>query len=100
MHSVALIRTHIKARVLGQHTLGDLQRLVSAQHGTGETAALHLRQLVYQYIACGPDIAFKAEAAAQQKRLAESTTIGELREVQVNASDAHKRLLARVRIIA
>ncbi len=99
MHCVALICTHIKTRVGGQHALGNVQRLVSTQYGTGETAALHLRQLVYQHIARGPDLAFEAEAAAQQKRLAESATIGELREMQVNAGDARKRLLARVRII-
>jgi hypothetical protein len=44
-----------------------------------------LRQLVNQHVACGHDLAFESQAAAEQKRLAESAAIGELGKVQLNA---------------
>ena len=85
MHRVALIGTDIKAGVSRQHTLGDIERLVIAQYGSGKAAALHLCELVNQHVTRGHNIAFEAQAAADQKRLAESAAIGEFGKVQLNA---------------
>ena len=88
MHRIALIRTHIETGVRRQHTLRHVQWLVITQHGGGKAAALHLCELVNQYIARGHDLTLKVQAATEQKGLAESAAIGELGEVQLNAFNA------------
>ena len=96
MNSIALIRTHIEAGVGSQHTLRHLKRLVIPQHGGGKTAALHLRQLVNQHIASSHNLALEAQTATQQKRLTESTAVGEFGEVEFNAFNAKQRNIAWV----
>ena len=96
MNSIALIRTHIEAGVGSQHTLRHLKRLIIAQQGGGKTAALHLRQLVNQHIASSHDLTFEAQTATQQKRLTESTAVGEFGEVKFNAVNANQRNIAWV----
>ena len=94
MYCIALICTRIEAGVRRQHAICYIQRLVIAQHRCGEAAALHLRQLVNQHVAHSHNLAFKAEPAAEQKRLAESSAVGEFGEVQLNAFNADQRHLA------
>ena len=84
MHSIALIRANVIAGIGGQHTLRNIQRLVITQHGAGKATALHLGELVYQHIACSHNLAFKTQTAAEQKRLAKSTAIGEFWKVQLD----------------
>ena len=58
------------------------------QHGHVKTRALHLHQLVDQYVASGVQLACKAQAAAQQEGLAVSAAVGEFGELQINAGYA------------
>jgi hypothetical protein len=89
----------VKAGKVGQLTLCVGQVLVSAQHGGAETAALHLQQLVDQHITSGADFAGEVEPAAQQISLAESATVGEFGEIQLNAANAVQWHIAGVGIV-
>ena len=93
-YRIALIRANVKARISRQNTLRYIQRLVITQHGASEAAALHLRQLVNQHVAGGHDLAFEAQAATEQKRLAESASISEFGEVELNAFNIRQRNVA------
>ena len=53
-----------------------------------KTTALHLSQLVNQHIARSNNFTLKFQAATEQKSLAESASISELGEVQLNAFNA------------
>jgi len=88
MNRIALIRTHVETWIRSQHTLGHIQWLVVSQHGGGKAAALHLGELVDQHVTRGHDLAFKFQAPAEEKRLAESATVGEFWEVKFNAFNA------------
>ena len=88
VHCIALVGTDVVARISRQHSLCHIQRLVITQHSACKAAALHLCELVNQHIARGYYLALKAQAAAEQKCLAESAAIGEFGEVQLNAFNA------------
>ena len=90
MHSIALIRTQIKAGVGSQHALGHAKGLIITQYRRGEAAALHLSKLVNQHVASGHNFAFKPQAAAEQKRLAESAAIGKFGKIQLDAFDTYQ----------
>jgi hypothetical protein len=49
-----------------------------------------LKQLVNQNVASGANFTFETEAPTQQKGLTEGATIGEFREIKVNAFNAFK----------
>ena len=87
LHRIALVSTHTKAGVGGQHLLSQRQVLVGAQHSRCKTTALHLGQLVGGDVAGSADIAGEVQAAAEQEGLAEGAAIAEFREVQLDALD-------------
>ena len=64
LYGIALVFTHVIAWVRAEYALSHAWVLVGAKHGAGEAAALHLRQLVYEHIACRSDFALKTQAAA------------------------------------
>ena len=96
MNRIALVRTHIKAGVLCQHTLRNSQRLVVTQYCSSKAAALHLRELVNQHIASSHNLAFEPEPPAEQKCLAEGAAVSEFGEVQLDAFNPSQVHVARI----
>ena len=90
VYCIALVGTDVVAGIGSKHTLRHAKGLVITQHGGGKAAALHLCKLVNQHIARGHYLTFKAQAAAEQKGLAESSAISEFGEVQLNAFNANQ----------
>ncbi len=59
-----------------------LDVLAVLQHGAAKAGALHLRQLVYQYLTGSANVALVAVAAAQLHGLAVGAAVGKFGEMQ------------------
>ena len=94
VYRIALVGANVVARVGCKYALGHIQWLVVTQHGAGKAAALHLCELVNQHIARGHNLAFKTQTAAEQKRLAKSSAIGEPGKVQLDGVNVSERNIA------
>jgi hypothetical protein len=94
-HGVSLVKSWVAIELALR--VGSI--LVCAQHRGVKAAALHLHQLVNQYVTGGADFALEPESTAQQKRLAERAAVGEFGKAQVNAVNPFQAHGAGVRII-